>query len=78
MIELADGVSLDEGKAAVTPIADAYAAPDVQDRDEYVDSVAGQIDMFLSGRLRAALPGDHHRLDGNCEHALAVRIRAHA
>ena len=48
MIELADGVSLEEGKAAVTPIADAYAAPDVQDRDEYVDSVAGQIDMFLA------------------------------
>jgi putative ABC transport system permease protein len=48
MIELAEGVSIDEGKAAVQQVADQFFAPDVQDRDEYVDSVAGQIDIFLT------------------------------
>ena len=48
MIELADGVSTADGKAAVQQVADRYFAPDVQTRQEYVDSVAGQIDQFLT------------------------------
>jgi putative ABC transport system permease protein len=47
MIKLKPGVSIDEGKAAVQKVADEYFAPDVQDRDEYIESVAGQIDAFL-------------------------------
>jgi putative ABC transport system permease protein len=48
MIGLAGGVSLGEGKTAVQHVADKYFAPDVQTRQEYVDSVASQIDQFLT------------------------------
>ena len=48
MIELADGVSEADGKAAVQGVADQFFAPDVQTRQEYVDSVAAQIDIFLT------------------------------
>jgi putative ABC transport system permease protein len=48
MIGLADGVSTAEGKAAVQRVADRYHAPDVQTQTEYVDSVASQIDQFLT------------------------------
>jgi putative ABC transport system permease protein len=48
LMTLADGVSIDEGQAAVQPIADRFGAPDVQDRDEYVDSVGGEVDQMLT------------------------------
>jgi putative ABC transport system permease protein len=48
LIKLADGVSLEEGKAAVTAAARPFAAPKVQTRDEYMDDVAGQIDQMLT------------------------------
>jgi putative ABC transport system permease protein len=48
IIGLADGVSIARGKAAVQQVADKYFAPDVQTRQEYVDSVASQIDQFLT------------------------------
>ena len=48
LIELADGVSMAQGEAAVQTVADQYLAPDVQTRQEYVDSVAGQIDQMLA------------------------------
>jgi len=48
MMRLADGVSMADGRAAVQPVTDRYFAPDVQDRDEYVDSVAAEIDAFLT------------------------------
>jgi len=44
---VADGVSLDEAKAAVQSVADAFYAPDVMDRDEYLDSVTAEIDQAL-------------------------------
>jgi putative ABC transport system permease protein len=44
---LDDGVPLETGRDAVQRVADRYGAPDVQDRDEYVDSAAGQIDQVL-------------------------------
>ena len=47
LIELRRGVDLDTGKAAVEAVADGYGAPDVQDSQEYVDSVAGNVDMML-------------------------------
>jgi len=48
LIDLADGVSTADGEAAIQPVADRFGAPDVQDRQEYVDSVAGQIDQMLT------------------------------
>ena len=48
LVDLADGVSLAQGEQAVQTVADRYFAPDVQTRDEYVQSVAGQIDQFLA------------------------------
>jgi putative ABC transport system permease protein len=48
LIKLEDGVSIDEGRRAVQQVADKFFAPDVQTRQEYVDSVAGQIDIFLT------------------------------
>ena len=47
LIGLAKGVSLDEGRAAVQAVSDRYAGPEVQDRDEYIDSVAGEVDQLL-------------------------------
>jgi len=48
LVDLADGVSTADGEAAMQPVADRFGAPDVQDRQEYVDSVAGQIDQLLT------------------------------
>jgi putative ABC transport system permease protein len=48
LIDLVDGVSTADGEAAIQPVADRFGAPDVQDRQEYVDSVAGQIDQLLT------------------------------
>jgi putative ABC transport system permease protein len=46
-IDLADGVTDAQGQAAIQPLADRYGAPEVLDRDEYLDSVAGQVDQML-------------------------------
>jgi len=48
LIDLADGVSTADGEAAIQPVADRFGAPDVQDRQEYVVSVAGQVDQMLT------------------------------
>jgi putative ABC transport system permease protein len=48
MIDLADGVSIAEAEPAVQAVADRFGAPDVQDRDEYIASVAGQVDQMLT------------------------------
>jgi putative ABC transport system permease protein len=48
MVALADGVSLDQGEAAVQAVSDRYYGPDVQTRDEYVESVAAEIDQLLT------------------------------
>jgi putative ABC transport system permease protein len=47
-IALADGVGVDQGEAAVQAVADQFQAPDVQTRDEYVDTVAGELDQMLT------------------------------
>jgi putative ABC transport system permease protein len=46
-IALAPGVSLTAGTAAVEEAVEPYGAPDVQDREEYVDSIAGNVDSIL-------------------------------
>jgi putative ABC transport system permease protein len=48
LIALADGVSLDEGEAAVQQVADRFGAPDVQTNDEFVESIAAEIDVILT------------------------------
>jgi putative ABC transport system permease protein len=48
LVLLADGVALADGRAAVAPIAEQYGAPLVQDRDEYIDSIAAEVDQFLT------------------------------
>jgi putative ABC transport system permease protein len=47
-VDLANGVPIADGKAAVQGVADRYAAPDVQDREEYVESVAAEVDQMLA------------------------------
>jgi putative ABC transport system permease protein len=48
LVDLADGVSLDEGRAAVEGITDGAGAPEVLDRDEYIESQAAEIDTLLT------------------------------
>lgn len=48
LMALADGVSIAEGRAAVAPVIEELAAPPVQDRDQYVASIAGEIDEVLT------------------------------
>ena len=47
LIKLAPGVSAAAGKHAVEQVADRFGAPDVQDRQEYVDSVTERINTML-------------------------------
>jgi putative ABC transport system permease protein len=47
LVTLADGTATAAGKAAVKRAVAPYGAPDVQDRGEYVDSVAGMVDQML-------------------------------
>jgi putative ABC transport system permease protein len=48
LIGLEDGVALETGRRAVEQTADAYSAPDVEDRDQYADSLSGFVDIMLS------------------------------
>ncbi len=45
---LADGVSVAEGERVVQGVADGLGGPDVLTADEYVESVAGEVDQFLT------------------------------
>lgn len=47
-VELADGVSTSEGRAAVEAVADGYANANVQDRDEYIEGQAAFLDLLLN------------------------------
>jgi putative ABC transport system permease protein len=48
LIGLQDGVSLADGRAAVEGVAASYAGTVVQDRDQYVDSVAAGVNQMLT------------------------------
>ncbi|MEI8084010.1 MAG: FtsX-like permease family protein, partial [Actinomycetes bacterium] len=48
LIALANGVSVSDGQAAVQAVADQYGAGTVQTREEFIKSVAGQIDSLLN------------------------------
>jgi putative ABC transport system permease protein len=47
LIRLENGVSLETGRRAVERTADAYNAPDVEDRQQYADSVGEFVNMML-------------------------------
>lgn len=47
LVDLADGVDLEAGRRAVEAAAAPYGAPEVMDREEYVDLVAGEVDQVL-------------------------------
>jgi putative ABC transport system permease protein len=47
-VDLADGVSEADGKAAVTTVTERFSAPEPQTRDEYIDAVGSEIDQMLT------------------------------
>ncbi|OQQ14538.1 ABC transporter substrate-binding protein [Streptomyces sp. M41(2017)] len=47
-VSLKDGVSTEQGRAAVRQVAERYGNPEVQTRDAYARSSAGGIDMMLT------------------------------
>ncbi len=48
LVGLADGVSLEQGRTAVEQVAEAHGGPKVEDRDQYIDRVAGQVNQLLT------------------------------
>ena len=48
LIVLADGVPVAEGEAAVQRVADRFGAPDVQTNQEFTESIAGEINLYLT------------------------------
>jgi putative ABC transport system permease protein len=48
LVELAGGVSIDEGRAAVEAATAASGSPRVQDRDEFIESQAAELDALLA------------------------------
>jgi len=48
LIGLADGASLDQGRTAVEALAANHGNPTVEDRDQYVDRIAGQVNQLLT------------------------------
>ncbi len=47
-VDLADGVSVADGRAAVSAVTERLGAPDPQTREEYVDSMGAEIDQMLA------------------------------
>jgi putative ABC transport system permease protein len=48
IVDLAQGTSLADGKAAVEQVADRFGGPDVQDRDEFSATISTGVDMMLT------------------------------
>jgi putative ABC transport system permease protein len=47
LISLADGVGVDQGRAAIAPLTEQFGAPAAMDRGEYLDSATEDIDQLL-------------------------------
>ncbi|MGH8992786.1 MAG: ABC transporter permease [Acidimicrobiia bacterium] len=45
---LTDGVALEDGKAAVEEVTDGFGSPNVQDKQEFLDTVAGGVNQMLA------------------------------
>ncbi len=48
LVGLADGTSLDQGREAVEAVAETLGGPEVEDREQYIDRVAGQVNQLLT------------------------------
>lgn len=48
LVGLADGVSVDDGKEAVDAATTGQGAPDIMDRNEFIESQAAEIDVVLT------------------------------
>jgi putative ABC transport system permease protein len=48
LIDLANGVPIEAGEAAVQRVADRFGAPDVQTNQEFTQSIAGEINQLLT------------------------------
>lgn len=48
LVGLDDGTSLEQGRTAVEAVAKEFGAPKVEDRDQYIDRVAGQVNQLLT------------------------------
>jgi len=48
IVKLADGVTIEQGKRAVQTVSDDYATAKVQDRDEFAESQASQVNQILA------------------------------
>jgi putative ABC transport system permease protein len=46
-VKLADGVSPSEGRAAISTVTDPYPNAELQDKDEFADSIVGQIQQLV-------------------------------
>jgi putative ABC transport system permease protein len=47
-IDLAPGVSMEQGRAAISAVTDPYPNAELQDKDEFADSIVGQINQVVS------------------------------
>ncbi|MCD9623554.1 ABC transporter permease [Rhabdothermincola salaria] len=47
-VALADGVSLDDGRAAISTVTDAFPNADLQDKTEFADAIVGQLNQLLN------------------------------
>ncbi|HWJ97696.1 MAG TPA: ABC transporter permease, partial [Acidimicrobiales bacterium] len=48
LVGLADGTTIEQGRQAVEAVAKEYGNPKVEDRDQYIDRVAGQVNQLLT------------------------------
>jgi len=46
-VGVADGVSADEGRAAISTVTDPFPNADLQDKEEFADSIVGQIQQLV-------------------------------
>ena len=76
IVALADGVSVEQGRAAVEKVAAGYGDPDVIDAHRVHRRHDRQHRCRPRTHLRVARTGDHHRPDGHREHARARGLRA--
>jgi len=47
LVDVADGVDLDEAEAAVTEVADRFGGPNVEDREEFTATMTAGVDMMI-------------------------------
>lgn len=48
MIDVAEGASVEDARAAIAPLTEQFGAPDVQDREEYLGSARAEIEQMLA------------------------------